>query len=236
MKLIYLSLVLMLSGCSLSKESDALLILDQTEERSSIDEDLLFSAYKNMAYGSVIITEIRDQFLTKKGVVKKPKSPSYWLQVETEERQKEANFKKDFKEELTPFNSVSERLSESFVYSVVAPHLKILANSTADHKAALIFSDLCENTPEFSFYKYSNNPYQIMKEYQQIVQKLEHQNDALTDTDLSGVSISVIYHPSKENDLLLREVRKFWHRYFTSKNAQIEFVLSLKSSSQILKL
>lgn len=235
MKLLYISLMLILSGCSLSTESDSLLILDQTEERSIIDADLLFTAYKDMQHGSIVITEIRDQFLSDKEIVNKAQSPYYWLQVKTEEIQKEADFKEDFKDKFSPFNSTSEKLSESFVYSVVAPHMKTLASSTADHRSAIIFSDLCENTPEFSFYKYRNRPYKIMEGYQQIVETLEHQNDVLKDADLSGVSISVVYHPSKENDLLLREVRKFWTAYFTSKNAQIEFVLSLKGSSQILK-
>ena len=63
--------------------------------------------------------------------------------------------------------------------------------------------------------------------------ELEKHDPRIKDADLSGVVISVVFHPSKKDDLLFREVRQFWIRYYESKNAEIEFVTSLENSSLI---
>ncbi|WP_442267621.1 hypothetical protein ACSIGC_08110 [Tenacibaculum sp. ZS6-P6] len=232
MRQVYIGLMFVLMGCTTSPKSDAVLIFDQTEKREPLNENSLFSIYRNISHGQITMTEIRDQSISKSTVIVKEESPSYFLRVESEQHEKELKFEKDFINGLQLYDVPNQELSKSYVYSVFAEHLYKLMESNADRKSILAFSDSFENA-EFSFYKYRKNPLKIRDDYQNIVAELEKHDPRIKDADLSGIVISVVFHPSKKDDSLFREVRQFWTRYYESKNAGIEFVTSLENSSLI---
>lgn len=222
MRKVYITLIFVVMGCTTSPKSDAVLIFDQTEKREPLNENSLFSIYRTLSHGRITITEIIDQSISRSLVIYKPKSPSYLLRTESEEREKERKFEKDFISGLQAFEAPSKKLFKSYVYSVFVESLYKLAQSQADQKSILVFSDLFEHA-EFSFYKYRKTPLKIRDDYQKIVTQLETYDNRIKEADLSGIMISVVFHPSKKNDALFREVRQFWTRYYQSKNAEIRF-------------
>ncbi|CAM1360766.1 hypothetical protein TPENAI_20059 [Tenacibaculum litopenaei] len=222
MRKVYITLIFIVMGCTTSPKSEAVLIFDQTEKREPLNENSLFSIYRTLSHGRITITEIIDQSSSKSIVVYKAESPPYLLRTEAEERAKERKFEQDFISGLQAFEAPSKNLPKSFVYSVFVASLYKLMQSQADQKSILVFSDLFEHA-EFSFYKYRKKPLKIRNDYQKIVTQLETYDTPLKNADLSGIVISVVFHPSKKNDALFREVRQFWTRYYQSKNAEIRF-------------
>ena len=233
MKRFYILFTIVLMGCTPSLESDAVLIIDQTEKGLPLDQNMLFSAFRNITHGRVTLTAIVDQSFSRNTTLKKAKGESYLLRVESKERERAFDFEQDFKNGLRAYNTSTKELSKSYVYSVLVASFYRLMQSKSDRKSILVFSDMCENTSEFSFYRYRKNPLQIRDDFQKITSLLEHQDHRIKQADLSGISISVVFHPDKKDDLLFREVRHFWMQYFSAKNAQVEFISSLENSSQI---
>lgn len=231
--LIPMTTLLLLLGCSSPKQSERVLIIDKTEKYMPLDAQSIFDLYKGIHYGRITITETIDQSVSNSSIIYKQKSPSYLFRIENKEREKEVNFERDFMRKFQLFNQPSGQLEESYVYSVLARELKRLASSTADDRSVLVFGDLCENTHNFRFYDYRKDPARILEDYDLIVEVLERQSPRLKDADLRGIKISVVHHPDKENDHLLRYVWEFWSKYFQSRHAEIEFVTSLENSSLI---
>ncbi|MDN5215051.1 hypothetical protein QQ020_23420 [Fulvivirgaceae bacterium BMA12] len=235
MKLTYFIVLVLLTACTTTPKTDAVLIIDQTEERGILDEQTLLSIF-DIPHGRITITEIIDQSLSRDISISKPKSLPYFLRVESKLRKQDKAFRDGFLTGLAKFNKPSDGLSQSYCYSVLARVCKKLAQSEADNKFILISGDLLHHTDDFSFYSYRKNPAQIMKDYDQIIETFESQFNDIRGESLDGIHISVAFFPSKENDRLYREVRKFWSRYFAEKNSNIEFVTSLHYSSQISTL
>ena len=220
-------------GCTAPQMENMAFIFDQTEMHKALNTEHLINSV-NIDFGNVLITEIINQSLSKDAIVFKEQSPFYLFQKYGEELQKDKDFQNDLRIGFDQYNRDTEGLDESFVFPTLARVCKDFSHSKSD---IIVFSDLFHHENNgFSFYAYKNNPDELMVDYSIIVKALEREYLALTDgVDLSGISIHVIYYPSRENDRLYREVRKFWHRYFSEKNAQIEFATSLNNKIKLRK-
>ena len=86
----------------------------------------------------------------------------------------------------------------SNIYVSLVHELNKLATSKAKHKALILYSDLCENTPLFTIYGCSN--YLKLKEHPDAVRKILF--SAARPNDLHGVSIFFTYKPEsiRSND------------------------------------
>ena len=61
------------------------------------------------------------------------------MRVENEERKKAVDFEQDFKNGLSDYNTQTQELSKSYVYTVFAQSLKRLSNSKAAQKTITVF-------------------------------------------------------------------------------------------------
>ena len=231
MKTRILMVLITLFGCSKPNKTDTVIIFDQTDKRTPLDKTAVFKLYKNIDHGKITFTEITDQSITSSKTIAKQKSTPYITRVESQEREKDKKYKADFLSAVDHYNDFSTELEHSYVFSILSDQLIRLSRSKASERSILVIGDMCENTPQMNMYGYRENPIRILEEYELIVEILEGHYPNLKDADLSGITLSVVYHPSKEDDQLLRYVREFWSRYLQSKQVQIEFVTSLENSS-----
>ena len=220
----------LLASCAPYEKSDRTIVLDNTEARQeSITHQALFSLVKDMVQGKAVITEISDQSINQSTVITKKGEDTFLLRVEREVQEYEEQFKKAFFQALDQYEQALEDKNQSFVFESIASQCIRLASSSANDKQLWIFGDMLHHTDDFSFYHYRKTPQKIMTNYEQIVLKLESLEPAMADIDLTEIQIHVVYYPTKKNDLLFRQVRSFWIRYFQSKNAEVTFSTHLKN-------
>lgn len=108
--------------------------------------------------------------------------------------------------------------NNSSIYFPVASALNELAQSNADKKYALIYSDLMENTPQITFY--NTTILNEMKEKPEAVRNLLESQLQLQ--SLSGITIYLLYEPTNSlQDEEFKIVSKFYSDLLESQGATV---------------
>lgn len=112
---------------------------------------------------------------------------------------------------------------ESSVYLALCDLLNNLANTKADFKTLLLYSDMLENSTVSGISFYQTLPSET--NYETFVKTLE--GKAVLD-NLSGINIIVVYTPTLQTDKLFYSAKVFfWKKLLESKGANIRFVANL---------
>ncbi|MEZ5196386.1 MAG: hypothetical protein R2764_08300 [Bacteroidales bacterium] len=122
--------------------------------------------------------------------------------------------------------SVFQPSEEGLPYSQIYPRINEILNQTAkvkaDNKYVFFYSDMFENgNQSVSFYNYNQNPKGIMENYNTITASFESLYPL---SDLSGINIYTLGYPSFETDAMFIYARKFWTKFFESKNAHVSYI------------
>ena len=114
--------------------------------------------------------------------------------------------------------------NHSSIYLPIAEELKRLANSNAERKVLVVYSDLMENTPGLSFYnpltfaEISSDPDKI---------KAMFFTKAIL-PDLTGVEIHLVYEPKNaKDDANFRRVSDFFRQVFLAQGAKVSISATL---------
>jgi len=112
----------------------------------------------------------------------------------------------------------------SAVYFPIANELNNLRQSTASKKYLLVYSDLMENTSTLSFY--NKQTFDLLKIKPVEIKK--YFDSQMTLSDLTGITIYLIYQPSNStDDEKYRTVSGFYKTIFESKGATVEIAASV---------
>ncbi len=127
-----------------------------------------------------------------------------------------------FKSGVTDIISQAEQApageNNSSIYYPMAEALNELAQSNAEKKYALIYSDLMEHTPELSYY--SKKILNEMRDNPDAIRTLLEAQVKLN--SLQGITIYLLYEPTNSlQDEEFKIVSKFYSDLFTSKGAVV---------------
>jgi len=123
----------------------------------------------------------------------------------------------DFQSQYTADTS----LHYSECYSTIATELEILASRNASKKILIVFSDLFENSVEFSCYTYQG--LSLLKNNPEKVEAILLRQHPLPD-NLQGIMIYAVYNPdNRENDILFSKMATVYKHMMTSRGATIKF-------------
>lgn len=108
--------------------------------------------------------------------------------------------------------------NNSSIYFPIVKELNRLSQSQSNRKYLLIFSDLMENDPKFSFYK-PNKLKELRENPDSIKNALENE---ISLESLSGITIYLIYQPTDTaKDEQYKIVSKFFQQLFEGKGARV---------------
>lgn len=114
--------------------------------------------------------------------------------------------------------------NNSAIYLPIARELNRLANSKAQKRILLIYSDLMENTIDITFYNkkqfqnLTTNPEAIQKQFEQL-QVIQN---------LHGIEVHLIYQPiDSQSDKVFRIVSGFYKKLLENKGAKVKISASV---------
>ncbi|TAL59487.1 MAG: hypothetical protein EPN85_09265 [Bacteroidetes bacterium] len=127
-------------------------------------------------------------------------------------------FQKSIEDIITKNKQIPVGKNNSSIYFPIAEELNRLSQSTSERKYLLIYSDLMENNPVFSFYK-KEKLNEISATPDSIKNVLESQLKIKT---LGGITIYLIYQPANTTeDEQYKIVSKFYKELFENKGARV---------------
>lgn len=130
---------------------------------------------------------------------------------------------KQFKEEVSDIleNAGFETMNKnnSSIYRPIASELNRLSQSSAEHKYLLIYSDLAENTEEFSVYKDSD--FELLQSKPDLVRQYFEKQAKLK--NLKGIKVFLIYQPKNRNsDNQYNIISAFYTKLLEDSGAKVE--------------
>jgi hypothetical protein len=222
--LILLSIAVFLIGCTTNQSSttQTIVLMDVTDKFLSrpVATDILnlYGFNQNIYNGGIFqlsdLTKV--SFNTTQEV--KVAKVNQWLSNQFQRQKEIDTFSTGIstiisQAELTPTGE-----NNSAIYFPVANALNELAQSKADKKYALIYSDMMEHTPELSFY--SKNTLKEVKEKPETIRALLESQVQLQ--SLQGITIYLLYEPTNSlQDEEFKIVSKFYSDFFESKEATV---------------
>ncbi len=226
-----LLLIFILTSCTSPAKTDAVILLDITNKHRISTCDEIFKSFKDIEYGQIVFSTISDKESNIQLPVYIKKPVPFLFQVDDKQNKLKDNYSNDFEEVCQSLDKPSDSYSYSYVYESLINHIIRLLNSDADNKLIYILGDCIQHTENLSFYDYRQNPENLLEDYDSIVKKLELINDKLKDVTTDGsITITVIYDPLKRNDRLFSFARRFWLKYFHSKNIEMKFMPNIEVS------
>lgn len=114
-----------------------------------------------------------------------------WLSNEPERDREVAKFKTQLFLLVSSFQQDTVGRSHSSIYLPIARELNKLSKSNADKKILVIYSDLMENEPDFSFY--SKEKFQLLKTNPDSVENIFSHEQPLN--SLSGIEVHFVFQP-----------------------------------------
>ncbi len=147
-----------------------------------------------------------------------------WLSNEFERDKQIKNFTNDVSKILAEAENESVGKRNSSIYLPIAHQLNYLAQSKAQRRVLLVYSDLMENTIDVSFYnkktleQLQTNPETISKSFEQL-QALQN---------LSRIEVYLIYQPTdSESDKVFIVVSAFYKKLLEDKGAKVNISASI---------
>jgi hypothetical protein len=147
-----------------------------------------------------------------------------WMGNDFDREQKVKNFYAQITQILTNLEKESSGKNNSSIYTPIARELNRLSKSSAQQKTMLVYSDLMENTDEFSLYKKCN--LNLLKTNPDTVRKYFESLNSLG--NLKGIKIYLVYQPvNKEADEQYRLIAGFYKDLLESKGATVEITANI---------
>jgi hypothetical protein len=223
--IILLSIAILFIGCTATNQSittNTVVLMDVTDKflsRPVVTNILkLYGFDKNQYNGGVFqlsdLTKVSFNEMQEVKVAKVNQLLSNQFQREKEI----ASFNEGVTDTISQAELTPAGENNSSIYYPVATALNELAQSKADKKYLLVYSDLMEHTPELSFY--SKNTLKEVKEKPEVLRGyLESQ---LKLQSLSGITIYLLYEPKNSlEDEKFKIVSKFYSDLFESHGAVV---------------
>jgi len=147
-----------------------------------------------------------------------------WLGNELDRDKKVKQFLSDINQILA--NADTEKVGKvnSSIYKPIAFELNRLSQRTSQNRSLLVYSDLEENTDEFSFYDNKNinllrmDPGSIQKSFEALAPL----------KNLTGIKVYLIYQPkNNEADELYQLIAGFYKTLLESKGATVEITANV---------
>lgn len=186
-------------------------VVDYLFENMNLDED-------KTSHIQVNIGTITDRFIEPIVHINLPAGKGFMMRNEKARQEAITAFKHEVKTTLESMTQLIPSLPYTqLYYPLCCEYLSALANSSADIKTLLLYSNLIHHTKDLSFYQYRRKPEGLLNDYESVLQQLEK---SCLLPDLQGVDIRVIHFPQKQEDALFVTVKSFWEKYFTDRNIQ----------------
>ena len=112
----------------------------------------------------------------------------------------------------------------SSIYLPIAREINRLSQSTANRRVLVVYSDLMENEPDFSFY--SSSTFSLLQSNPEVVTKFFEQEQSLG--QLNGIEVYFIYQPdSTLSDQQFNVVSGFYKNLLEAKGAKVTIEANL---------
>lgn len=122
----------------------------------------------------------------------------------------------------TEYNKTGK--NNSAIYFSIARELNRLANSKAQKRILLIYSDLMENTIDISYY--NKKQFQRLTTNPEVIQKQLEQLQTIQNLD--GIEVHLIYQPiDSQDDKVFRIVGDFYKKMLEEKGAKVTISASI---------
>ncbi|HRH03430.1 MAG TPA: hypothetical protein PLN13_09205 [Bacteroidia bacterium] len=225
-----LLLIILLVGCVSERNTTTELVIARDVTDSIIEQPKpeeifnLFGLTENPLNGAIFkFQNLSDVSYNQRSQVKiEPQNK--WLSNEMERQGEIKKFKIAIESKLSEIPSDSVEKENSSIYLPIVRELNQLSQSKSDRKILVVYSDLMENTPEFSFYRkedfelVKNQPYSLQKRFEK----------ELLISPLSGVEIYFIYQPKDlKSDARFLIISEFYKKLLESKGAKVTISANL---------
>lgn len=223
--IILLSIAVLFIGCATTNQSTtthAVVLMDVTDKflsRPVANDILKLYGFDGNRYNGGIfqfsdLTKVSFNATEEVKVAK----VNQWLSNQFQRDKEIASFNKSVTDTITQAESAPAGENNSSIYYPVANALNGLAQSNADKKYALIYSDLMEHTPQISFY--NKNSLMEVKEKPEVIRALLESQMQLQ--SLQGITIYLLYEPTNSlQDEEFKIVSKFYSDLFESHGATV---------------
>lgn len=222
--IILLSIIIIITGCTTNPSitTHTVVLMDVTDKFLSrpVANDILalYGFEQNRYNGGIFqlsdLTKVSFNETQEVNVAK----VNQWLSNQFQRDKEIASFNQGIINIISQAESAPVGENNSSIYYPVAVALNELAQSKADKKYALIYSDLMEHTPELSFY--SKNTLKEVKEKPETIQALLESQLKLQ--SLKGITIYLLYEPTNSlQDEEFKIVSKFYSDFFESHGAVV---------------
>lgn len=225
-----LLLITLLVGCVSEKNTTTELVIARDVTDSIIaqtkTEEIfnLFGLTENPLNGAIFkFQNLSDVSYNQRSQVKiEPQNK--WLSNEMERQGEIKKFTIAIESKLAKSTIDSIEKENSSIYLPIARELNQLSQSKSDRRILVVFSDLMENTPEFSLYR--KGDFELLKNQPDSLQKrIEKQ---LLISPLSGVEIYFIYQPKDiKSDERFQLISEFYKKLLVSKGAKVTISANL---------
>lgn len=225
-----LLLITLLVGCVSEKNTTTELVIARDVTDSIIaqpkTEEIfnLFGLTENPLNGAIFkFQNLSDVSYNQRSQVKiEPQNK--WLSNEMERQGEIKKFKIaiESKLEQSPSNTIEKE--NSSIYLPIARELNQLSQSKSDRRILVVYSDLMENTPEFSFYR--KGDFELVNNQPDSLQK-RFENELLI-SPLGGIEIYFIYQPKDiKSDQRFQIISEFYKKLLESKGAKVTISANL---------
>ncbi|HTA27944.1 MAG TPA: hypothetical protein VK809_09150 [Bacteroidia bacterium] len=222
--IILLSIAVFLMGCTANQSSttQTIVLMDVTDKFLSrpVATDILnlYGFNQNIYNGGIFqlsdLTKVSFNAMQEVKVAK----VNQWLSNQFQRQKEIDTFRTGISTIISQAELAPTGENNSSIYYPVANALNELAQSPADKKYALIYSDLMEHTPQISFY--NKNTLKEVKEEPDVIKALLESQVQLQ--SVQGITIYLLYEPTNSlQDEEFKIVSKFYSDFFESKGATV---------------
>ena len=155
---------------------------------------------------------------------KKIEPENEWMGNELDRNKKVKQFYSEISQVLDTVKTESIGKDNSSVYIPIAHELNRLSQSTSQKRILLIYSDLIENTDQFSLY--SKNNLTLLKTNPKVAQ--EYFENLTPLNNLGGIRIFFVFQPTDiDTDEQYKLISGFYKNLFESKGATVEITANI---------
>jgi len=225
-----LLLITLIVGCVSEKNTTTELVIARDVTDSIIEQPKpeeifsLFGLTENPFNGAIFkFQNLSDVSYNQRSQVKiEPQNK--WLSNEMERQGEIKKFKIAIDSKMAQNSNDSVEKGNSSIYLPIARELNELSQSKSDRRILVVYSDLMENTPNFSFYR--KGDFELVKNQPDAVQKRFEKE--LLISPLGGIEIYFIYQPKDiKSDARFQIISEFYKKILESKGAKVTISANL---------
>lgn len=225
-----LLLITLLVGCVSERNTTTELVIarditDSRIEQPKLEEIFsLFGLTENPLNGAIFkFQNLSDVSYNQRSQLR-IEQQNKWLSNEMERQGEIKKFKIAIESKLEQSPSDTIEKENSSIYLPIARELNQLSQSKSDRRILVVYSDLMENTLEFSFYR--KGDFELVKNQPDSLQKRFEKE--LLISPLSGIEIYFIYQPKDiKSDQRFQIISEFYKKLLESKGAKVTISANL---------